>query len=73
VVTALGTLDCLEAPMPMIDAMKHKRPFAAWGLAALRFAHAVVERNTRVAAWATHALDDRTNAWQVGAGFDIAF
>jgi hypothetical protein len=39
----------------------------------LRFVHAVAGRNTRVSAWTTRALDDRTNAWQVGAGFDIAF
>jgi len=39
----------------------------------LRFVHALAERNTRFAAWTTRALDDRSDAWQVGAGFEIVF
>ena len=39
----------------------------------LRLVHATAARRMRVAAWTTHALDDRTDPWQVGAGFDITF
>lgn len=39
----------------------------------LRIVHAVAARNSRVAAWTTRALDDRTDAWRIGAGFEIAF
>ena len=39
----------------------------------LRLVHATPARGTRVAAWTTHAFDDRTDPWQVGAGFDIVF
>jgi hypothetical protein len=39
----------------------------------LRIVHAVPARNARVAAWTTRALDDRNDAWQVGAGFEFAF
>jgi len=39
----------------------------------LRIVHAVAARNVRVAAWTTRALDDRTDAWQVGAGLEISF
>jgi len=39
----------------------------------LRFVHTAAGRNTRVSAWTTRALDDRTNTLQVGAGFDIVF
>ena len=39
----------------------------------LRIVHAMPARNARFATWTTRALDDRANAWQVGAGFEIAF
>lgn len=39
----------------------------------LRLVHATAARSTRVAAWTTRALDDRTDPWQIGAGFDVAF
>ncbi len=39
----------------------------------LRLVHATAARGARVAAWTTRALDDRTDPWQVGAGFDIKF
>jgi hypothetical protein len=39
----------------------------------LRLAHATAARGTRIAAWTTRALDDRSDPWQVGAGFDITF
>lgn len=39
----------------------------------LRLVHATAARSTRVAAWTTRALDDRTDPWQIGAGFDITF
>ena len=39
----------------------------------LRLVHATAARSTRVAAWTTRALDDRTDPWQIGAGLDITF
>lgn len=39
----------------------------------LRFVHATATRSTRLAVWSTRALDDRSDPWQIGAGFDITF
>ncbi len=39
----------------------------------LRILHAVPARGARAAAWATRALDDRVDAWRVGAGIEIAY
>lgn len=39
----------------------------------LRLAHATAARGTRIATWTTRALDDRSDPWQVGAGFEIRF
>ena len=39
----------------------------------LRFAAATSARNTRFAAWTTRSLDERTDAWRMGAGLEVTF